>query len=243
MSADVPAHRARGWRVHTLAPDFELLDLWEVPLDADPSHGETFAEFLRVFLASGADLWPVYRLRPTSFADAVHAARIGAALALLRLPPRPRPACSALDADRDLAIPGCREERVRARLDDADRAARHRPLARPGRRVRSSPSTRSPTRHCSRSPTAPSMRLLHLSWVAAPNGRRTVVLAIYVKSRGWQSRAYLALIRPFRHLVVYPAWIAHLTRTWDAPPAVRARRVAQACGDPVLHPGRRVVLT
>jgi hypothetical protein len=41
-------------------------------------------------------------------------------------------------------------------------------------------------------------------------------LAIYVKSRGWQSDAYLALIRPFRHLVVYPAWIAHLTRTWQA---------------------------
>ena len=36
-----------------------------------------------------------------------------------------------------------------------------------------------------------------------------------MKSRGWQSRAYMALIRPFRHWVVYPAWIAHLTRTWQ----------------------------
>jgi hypothetical protein len=67
--------------------------------------------------------------------------------------------------------------------------------------------------------------LLHLSWVATKGGRRSVVLAVYVKSRGWQSRAYLALIRPFRHLVVYPAWIAHLTRTWAVlRPLARAPR-------------------
>jgi hypothetical protein len=36
-----------------------------------------------------------------------------------------------------------------------------------------------------------------------------------VKSRGTGSRAYLALIRPFRHAIVYPAWITHLVRTWQ----------------------------
>jgi hypothetical protein len=56
--------------------------------------------------------------------------------------------------------------------------------------------------------------LLHLSWVEVPGGRRAAVLAVYVKSRGWQSRAYMGLIQPFRHAVVYPAWIEHLTRTW-----------------------------
>ncbi len=70
--------------------------------------------------------------------------------------------------------------------------------------------------------------LLHLSWVETAGGRRGVVLAIYVKSRGWYSRAYLALIRPFRHLVVYPAWMAHVARSWQAlrpgAPAQRARR-------------------
>jgi hypothetical protein len=213
MSADVRAHRARRWRVHTLAPDFELLDLWEVPLDADPSHGETFAEFLRVFLASGADLWPVYRLRPTSFADAVHAARLGGALALLRFR-RVLGLLLRLDADRALAIPGCREERVRARLDDADRAADTGLLP---SRVGSAfePVYAFAEEALLEIANRTIHALLHLSWVAAPNGHRTVVLAIYVKSRGWQSRAYLALIRPFRHMVVYPAWIAHLTRTWE----------------------------
>lgn len=27
-------------------------------------------------------------------------------------------------------------------------------------------------------------------------------------------RAYMALIKPFRHWIVYPAWIVHLRRTW-----------------------------
>jgi hypothetical protein len=219
MSADVRAHRARRWRVHTLAPDFELLDLWEVPLDADPSHGETFAEFLRVFLASGADLWPVYRLRPTSFADAVHAARLGGALALLRFR-RVIGLLLRLDADR--ASPSRLPRRARPRPPRRRRPRRrHRPLAVP---VGSAfePVYAFAEEALLEIANRTIHALLHLSWVAAPNGHRTVVLAIYVKSRGWQSRAYLALIRPFRHLVVYPAWIAHLTRTWDVlRPSVR----------------------
>jgi hypothetical protein len=45
---------------------------------------------------------------------------------------------------------------------------------------------------------------------------------VYVKSRGIGSRAYLALIDPFRHLVVYPAWISHLARSWEARRTARA---------------------
>jgi hypothetical protein len=39
---------------------------------------------------------------------------------------------------------------------------------------------------------------------------------VYVKSRGWFSDFYMALIRPFRHLVVYPAWFARIRRRWEA---------------------------
>jgi hypothetical protein len=51
--------------------------------------------------------------------------------------------------------------------------------------------------------------LLHISWLEVRGGRRTAVLTVYVKSRGLQGRAYMALIQPFRHLVVYRAWIEH----------------------------------
>ena len=214
MSADVGAHRGRPWRVHTLAPDFELLDLWTIPLAADPARGETFDEFLRVFSTANAGTWPMYRLRPTSFGDVVHAARLTGAFALLELR-RVLGWLFALDADRALPIPGRREHRVRARLDDADRARDRGTLpARVGGAFETvyAFADEALLEIANRTIHA----LLHVSWVDAGAGRRAPVLAVYVKSRGWQSRAYLALIRPFRHLVVYPAWIAHLTRTWAA---------------------------
>jgi uncharacterized protein DUF2867 len=47
-------------------------------------------------------------------------------------------------------------------------------------------------------------------------GAKTAELAIYVKSRGLRSDAYMALIKPFRHVVVYPAWLGRLSRAWAA---------------------------
>lgn len=214
MSADVEAHRARPWRVHTLAPDFELLDLWELPVDADPAHGETFAAFLRVFLTTGAASWPVYSLRPHSLGDVVHLARLAGAAVLFGI----REVLGrvfALDGDDGTrAIPGRNETRVRARLDDADRARDVGFL---------------PPRYAGAFETVYGFAdealfeianktihaLLHLSWVETAGGRRRVILAVYVKSRGAGSRFYLALIGPFRHAVVYPAWITHVVRTWQ----------------------------
>jgi Protein of unknown function (DUF2867) len=58
--------------------------------------------------------------------------------------------------------------------------------------------------------------LLHLGWVDGPNGRKTATLAVYVKSRGWFTGAYMALIWPFRHFVVYPAWLSRIRHRWEA---------------------------
>lgn len=122
-TVDAGAHRARPWRVHTLASDFELLDLWELPLAADPTRGETFEHFLRIFAGTGmASTWPVYRLRPTSLADANHCVRLAGMMALLGLR-RALGAILALDHEPEgFAIAGRSESRVRLRLDDADRA-------------------------------------------------------------------------------------------------------------------------
>jgi hypothetical protein len=213
-TVDARTHRTRPWRVHTLASDFELLDLWEIPLAADPARGETFEQFLHVFAATGmASRWPVYRLRPTSLADVAHGARLAGMMALIGFRRLLGRIFALDDGGPAYSIPGERESRVRARLDDTDR------VRDTGALPRKVGGTFEPvyaftdealleignrTIHA----------LLHLSWVEKESGRYSVILAVYVKSRGWQSRAYLALIRPFRHLVVYPAWIAHLTRTW-----------------------------
>ena len=41
-------------------------------------------------------------------------------------------------------------------------------------------------------------------------------LAVYVKPRGRLGEAYVNLIQPFRHLVVYPALMRQIGRAWEA---------------------------
>jgi hypothetical protein len=40
-------------------------------------------------------------------------------------------------------------------------------------------------------------------------------MAVYVKPRGLFGRGYMALIKPFRYLIVYPALTRQLGRAWD----------------------------
>ena len=47
-------------------------------------------------------------------------------------------------------------------------------------------------------------------------------LAVLVKPNGVMGRAYIAAIRPFRHLIVYPPLMRQIGREWqagEAPPA------------------------
>jgi hypothetical protein len=41
-------------------------------------------------------------------------------------------------------------------------------------------------------------------------------MAVYVKPRGRLGKGYMALIRPFRHWVVYPALLRQIERAWNA---------------------------
>jgi hypothetical protein len=56
--------------------------------------------------------------------------------------------------------------------------------------------------------------LLHVSF-DDDGGVATPLLAIYVKSRGWMSAPYMALIAPFRHTIVYPAWFRSIAAHWE----------------------------
>jgi hypothetical protein len=58
--------------------------------------------------------------------------------------------------------------------------------------------------------------VVHLAWVAQPDGRYRGRLSVYVKPRGTLGELYLKLIAPFRHLIVYPALIRQIGRAWDA---------------------------
>jgi len=57
--------------------------------------------------------------------------------------------------------------------------------------------------------------LMHLGWVRDGDGYRGQ-MAVLVKPNGLLGEAYMAAIRPFRHLIVYPAGIRQIDREWRA---------------------------
>jgi hypothetical protein len=40
-------------------------------------------------------------------------------------------------------------------------------------------------------------------------------MAVYVKPRGPLGKGYMALIKPFRHWIVYPALMRQFERVWN----------------------------
>ena len=56
--------------------------------------------------------------------------------------------------------------------------------------------------------------VLHLGWVEDGNGGYRGQMAVLVKPNGVLGRAYMAAIKPFRHLVVYPAMLRRIGRDW-----------------------------
>ncbi len=59
--------------------------------------------------------------------------------------------------------------------------------------------------------------VMHLAWVDQGRGRYQGRMAVYVKPRGPLGTGYMALIRPFRHWIVYPALMRQMEREWKAP--------------------------
>ncbi len=64
--------------------------------------------------------------------------------------------------------------------------------------------------------------VMHLGWVRGANGDYELRMAVLVKPNGLFGRLYMAAIKPFRYLIVYPA----LTRRWEG--AWRDRNNAEA---------------
>jgi hypothetical protein len=59
---------------------------------------------------------------------------------------------------------------------------------------------------------------MHIGWVPDQTGRYRGQMAVLVKPNGLFGTAYMAAIRPFRHLIVYPAILRDGEREWQARP-------------------------
>jgi hypothetical protein len=58
--------------------------------------------------------------------------------------------------------------------------------------------------------------LLHVGWLPDGTGGYRGQLAVYVKPNGLLGTGYMAAIRPFRHLIVYPQMLRQFGRAWRA---------------------------
>jgi Protein of unknown function (DUF2867) len=68
--------------------------------------------------------------------------------------------------------------------------------------------------------------VLHVGWVPDGTGGYRGQMAVLVKPNGLLGTLYMAAIRPFRHLIVYPAAIRRIEREWRARTGVRRRELS-----------------
>ncbi len=57
--------------------------------------------------------------------------------------------------------------------------------------------------------------VMHLAWVPDGTGGYRGQMAVLVKPNGLLGEAYMAAIKPFRHLIVYPALIREMGEMWE----------------------------
>jgi len=59
--------------------------------------------------------------------------------------------------------------------------------------------------------------VMHIGWVPDGTGGYHGQMAVLVKPNGLLETAYMAAIKPFRHLIVYPAMMRQIGRNWRKP--------------------------
>lgn len=185
------AHEEQGWRIAEIAPDFEVEDVWALPVHGGP---DDFPQLLEVMTHLSSDDSP---------------SRLSRALFGIRYK---LGEWFGWDEDDKLPIPGDNETSLVGRLpadlrgttDGFDAGSLpFDPLYRTDRESAAEISNK--TVHA----------MMHLGWVDKGHGDNQGQMAVLVKPRGRFGKVYMDLIKPFRHLIVYPALMRQIERAWD----------------------------
>lgn len=194
MRISCAQHAAGGWRIAEIAPDFELIDAWALPVAGRENE---LGALEGVFL--GLDPGGAGGSRLSQLLFALRA-RLGRWF--------------GWDAQRNqLPIPGCREHSLRERLPPDLRGTA---VAQDGSRFQL--VYRTPTEWARELSNGTVHAVLHVGWLRQPDATYRAQLGVYVKSRGRFGRLYMAAIAPFRHHIVYPALMRQIGRAWEARP-------------------------
>jgi hypothetical protein len=187
------AHTSQPWRIHELAGDFRVEDVWALPAAGGR---DDFRRLVAAIAAGDASQ------SPSAAARALWALRwkVG------RL----------LGWDKPQSGLGARVATLRERLPDDLREA----AAGPEFEVLPFRSLYLLEHEWAAELANRTVHgVMHLGWVAAPGGGYRGQMAVLVKPNGLFGHAYMAAIRPFRHLIVYPALMRLIEQRWRAQPA------------------------
>lgn len=187
------AHTSRPWRIHELTAGFRLEDVWALPTPGGP---HDFARLVRL-IASGDPSHGSSRAARTLFAIRW---KIG----------------ELLGWDGPDASHGSERSTLRGRLPADLRDAP------PGPDFGALPFT---SLYLTGDEWAAEIvnrtvhGIMHVGWVPDQAGGYRGQMAVYVKPNGLLGTGYMAAIRPFRHLIVYPPMLREIGRGWRALPA------------------------
>jgi hypothetical protein len=182
------AHTSRPWRIHELTRDFRLEDVWELPT---PGRADDFPRLVQAIAAGDPS-------RSSS--------RVSRALFAIRWK-----AGDLLGWDRPDAGLGSKVQTLRDRLPEGLRDAPS------GPDFDTLPFTSLyllDDEWAAEIANRTVQGVMHIGWVPDEDGYRGQ-MAVYVKPNGRFGAAYMAAIRPFRHLVVYPAMLRQIGRRWQ----------------------------
>ena len=184
------AHTSRPWRIHELTPDFRLEDVWALPT---PGGRDDFPRLVQQF--ASAD--PSQSLPRAARALWALRWKIGQLFGW---------------DDEDDGL-GSRVATLRDRLPADLRDAPRGP---------DSDSLPFTSIYLLEDEWAAEIAnrtmhgVMHVSWVADGEGGYRGQMAVLVKPNGRLGSAYMAAIRPFRHLIVYPPLMRIIEREWRA---------------------------
>ena len=198
------AHESGPWRIRQIAPDFTLEDVWALPVHGGADDFQTLIDNTVSFNPANGESLPtrvLWRVRD----------RLGSWFGLGRIS---APTDGGLeDAAGRLPIPGTNETSLTDRLPDdlrntaADLDFDSLPFV---------PLYRTDVEFAAELSNRTVHGVMHLAWVDQGEGRYQGQMAVYVKPRGRFGKAYMALIKPFRHWVVYPALMRQMEREWKS---------------------------
>jgi hypothetical protein len=192
------AHTARPWRIHELTRDFRVEDVWALPTPGGP---DDFPRLVRAFAAGDPGQGGSRAVR---------------ALFAIRWKLGELFGWDDPDTGLGSRVPTLRD-RLPADLRDAPSGPDFAALPFTSLYLLDAEfaaEIANRTMH----------GVLHLGWVPDGSGGYRGQMAVLVKPNGLLGSAYMAAIKPFRHLVVYPPMIERIGREWRA----RAREPAPA---------------